>query len=130
MKVTIRNIEEKDKAFVLELNRVNVEVLSPMDEEKFQYFVRVSDMFQVAEVDGKPVAFLIALSEGLPDYTSENYTGPVALVLGSEGKGISPEVMRQCDAFVKIPEFGNINSLNVATAASIILWEMRRGDDL
>lgn len=73
MKVTIRNIEEKDKAFVLELNRVNVEVLSPMDEEKFQYFVRVSDMFQVAEVDGKPVAFLIALREGLPDYTSENY---------------------------------------------------------
>ena len=73
MKVTIRNIEEKDKAFVLELNRVNVEVLSPMDEEKFQYFVKVSDMFQVAEVDGKPVAFLIALREGLPDYTSENY---------------------------------------------------------
>ena len=73
MEVTIRNVEEKDKAFVLELNRVNVEVLSPMDEEKFQYFVKVSDMFQVAEVDGKPVAFLIALREGLPDYTSENY---------------------------------------------------------
>ena len=73
MEVTIRNVEEKDKDFVLELNRINVEVLSPMDEEKFDYFVRVSDMFQVAEVDGEPVAFLIALREGVLDYTSENY---------------------------------------------------------
>lgn len=71
--VTIRNVEDKDRDFVLELNRVNVEVLSPMDEEKFSYFVRVSDMFQVVEAAGKPVAFLIALREGIPDYTSENY---------------------------------------------------------
>ena len=73
MEVTIRDVEEKDKDFVLELNKVNVEVLSPMDEEKFDYFVRVSDMFQVAGADGEPVAFLIALREGVPDYTSENY---------------------------------------------------------
>ena len=73
MNTMIRNVEEKDKDFVLELNRVNVEVLSPMDEEKFRYFLRVSDMFQVAEADGEPVAFLIALREGIPDYTSENY---------------------------------------------------------
>ena len=73
METIIRNVEEKDMDFVLELNRVNVEVLSPMDEEKFRYFLRVSDMFQVAEADGEPVAFLIALREGIPDYTSENY---------------------------------------------------------
>ena len=73
MEVLIRNVEERDKDFVLELNRVNVEVLSPMDEARFQYFVNVADMFQVVEADGEPVAFLIALREGLPDYTSENY---------------------------------------------------------
>ena len=73
MGVEIRNVEEKDKDFVLELNRTNVEVLSPMDDERFQYFVKVSDMFQIVEADGEPVAFLIALREGLPDYTSENY---------------------------------------------------------
>ena len=73
MDLQIRNVEEKDMAFVLELNRVNVEVLSPMDEDRFRYFVRVSDLFQVVEADGTPVAFLIALREGLPDYTSENY---------------------------------------------------------
>ena len=60
------------------------------------------------------------------NYTSENYTGPVALVLGSEGKGISPEVMRQCDAFVKIPEFGDLNSLNVSVAGGIMMYEVVR----
>ena len=73
MEIIIRNVEEKDMDFILELNRVNVEVLSPMDEAKYRYFVNVSDMFQVVEADGEPVAFLIALREGLPDYTSENY---------------------------------------------------------
>lgn len=60
------------------------------------------------------------------NYTAEDYTGPVALVLGSEGKGISSEIMRQCDAFVKIPEFGNINSLNVSVAGGIMMYEVVR----
>jgi len=60
------------------------------------------------------------------NYTQEDYTGPVALVLGSEGKGISREVMRLCDAFVKIPEFGNINSLNVSVAGGIMMYEVVR----
>lgn len=60
------------------------------------------------------------------NYTKENYTGPVALVLGSEGKGISREIMRLCDALVTIPEFGNINSLNVSVAGGIMMYEVVR----
>lgn len=60
------------------------------------------------------------------NYTQEDYTGPVALVLGSEGKGMSSEVMRLCDAFVAIPEFGNINSLNVSVAGGIMMYEVVR----
>ncbi len=60
------------------------------------------------------------------NYTQQNYTGPVALVLGSEGKGISNEIMRLCDAFVKIPEFGNISSLNVSVAGGIMMYEVVR----
>ena len=60
------------------------------------------------------------------NYTQEDYTGPVALILGSEGKGISREVMKLCDAFVKIPEFGNINSLNVSVAGGIMMYEVVR----
>ena len=71
--MAIRNVEPKDMEFILELNKTNVEVLSPMDQAKFSYFDKCSDMFQVAEVNGEPAAFLIALREGLEDYTSENY---------------------------------------------------------
>ena len=68
----LRTIEAKDDSYVLDLNEVNVEVLSPMDEKKLEYFKNTAEMFQVAEVDGEPAAFLIALREGL-DYGSENY---------------------------------------------------------
>ena len=60
------------------------------------------------------------------NYTNEDYTGPVALILGSEDKGMSREIMRLCDAFVKIPEFGNINSLNVSVAGGIMMYEVVR----
>lgn len=59
-------------------------------------------------------------------YTQADYTVPVAIVLGSENKGISPEVMRLCDKRVVIPEFGHINSLNVSVAGGIILYEVVR----
>ena len=59
-------------------------------------------------------------------YTQGDFTGPVAIVLGSEDKGISPEIMKLCDTQVMIPEFGHINSLNVSVAGGIIIYEVVR----
>lgn len=59
-------------------------------------------------------------------YTQSDYTGPVAIVLGAEDKGISPEIMKLCDTQVLIPEFGHINSLNVSVAGGIIIYEVVR----
>ncbi len=59
-------------------------------------------------------------------YTSANLAGPVAIVLGAEDRGISPEVMRLCDVRCTIPEFGNIHSLNVSVAAGIMIYEVVR----
>lgn len=59
-------------------------------------------------------------------YTSGDYTGPVAIVLGAEDKGISPEIMKLCDTQVMIPEFGHINSLNVSVAGGIMIYEVVR----
>ena len=70
--VEIRRVTLDDISFVLELNEKNVEVLSPMDEAKYFYFIDKSEMVAVIEVDGKLAAFLIALREGI-DYGSENY---------------------------------------------------------
>jgi len=60
------------------------------------------------------------------DYTTPDYTHPVAIVLGDEGNGISPQVMDLCNHRVVIPEFGQINSLNVSVAAGIVIYEAVR----
>lgn len=70
---------------------------------------------------------IVAVSEKADiNYTLTDYTVPVALVLGAEDKGISPEVLRQCDVFVSIPMFGKISSLNVSVAAGITIYEAVR----
>ena len=53
-------------------------------------------------------------------------TGGVVLVLGAEGTGIRPLVRQRCDAAVRIPMHGQIGSLNVAVAASLLLYEADR----
>lgn len=49
---------------------------------------------------------------------------PTVIVLGAEGKGISPNVRRRCDLIVRLPMQGKIESLNAATAGSVVLFEL------
>lgn len=51
-------------------------------------------------------------------------TRPVALVLGNEVKGISPEALALCDQAVEIPMAGTKHSFNVSVAAGILMWEI------
>jgi 23S rRNA (guanosine2251-2'-O)-methyltransferase len=60
------------------------------------------------------------------DYTEWDWRQPSAIVLGSEGKGLHRLVAETCDALVKIPVLGKIESLNVSVAAGVILYEARR----
>jgi 23S rRNA (guanosine2251-2'-O)-methyltransferase len=55
-----------------------------------------------------------------------DFTGKVALVLGSEGKGIRRNVLEHCDRTITIPMSGRVDSLNVATAAAVLCYEVRR----
>lgn len=59
-------------------------------------------------------------------YTDFDFRIPVALVLGSEGKGIRRLVGEKCDAIVSIPMSGHLNSLNVSVAAGVVLFEVLR----
>lgn len=70
---------------------------------------------------------VVAVSEKADfNYTAGTYTDPVALVLGAEDVGISPEAMRHCTSKVSIPMFGNIGSLNVSVAAGVMIYEVVR----
>jgi len=59
-------------------------------------------------------------------YTEQDFTSPVAIVFGAEGSGVSPAVAAHCDRHVAIPQFGQINSLNVSVAAGIVIYEVVR----
>ena len=58
------------------------------------------------------------------NYTQPDYTKPVAIVMGAEDTGISPQVLRLCDTFVSIPQMGHIGSLNVSVAAGVMMYEV------
>ena len=57
-------------------------------------------------------------------YYQENYKMPIAIVIGSEGFGISRLVKENCDFMVKIPMKGKITSLNASVSAGIIIYEV------
>ena len=55
-----------------------------------------------------------------------DFSGHIGLVMGSEGKGISPLIKRGCDFLVSIPLMGKVDSLNVSVAAGVIMYEILR----
>ena len=55
-----------------------------------------------------------------------DYTSPIGLVLGSEGKGLRPLVRSKCDVVLSLPLLGDITSLNVSAAAAVFLYEVVR----
>lgn len=67
-----------------------------------------------------------ATEKAATGYTSADYTGPVAIVMGAEDIGINPDILRHCDTHVSIPQLGQIGSLNVSVAAGVMIYEVVR----
>lgn len=66
-----------------------------------------------------------AATEGV-EYTAQDLAGPIALVIGSEGKGIGRLIREKCDFLVRIPLRGRIESLNASVAAGVLMYEVVR----
>ncbi|WP_347499786.1 23S rRNA (guanosine(2251)-2'-O)-methyltransferase RlmB [Proteiniborus sp. DW1] len=64
--------------------------------------------------------------DGEQDYFNRDLSGPIAIVIGSEGKGIGRLIREKCDFLVKIPMNGKISSLNASVAASVMMYEVLR----
>jgi 23S rRNA (guanosine2251-2'-O)-methyltransferase len=60
------------------------------------------------------------------DIQAPDYEGNIALVMGSEGRGIRPLIRKKCDFLISIPMRGQVASLNVSVAAGVILFEILR----
>ena len=63
---------------------------------------------------------------GTVDFSRVDYTCPSAIVIGSEGTGVSDLVKRRCDVLASIPMRGEINSLNASVAAALVMYEAFR----
>lgn len=67
--------------------------------------------------------------DGRELYHQARLTGPLAVVIGSEGKGIGRLVAEKCDFMVRLPMLGHVTSLNAAVAGAILIYEIRRQRD-
>jgi 23S rRNA (guanosine2251-2'-O)-methyltransferase len=64
--------------------------------------------------------------EGAVSLYKADFSGPIALVIGSEARGLRPGIKRRCDAIIAIPLYGRISSLNASAAAAVFLFEIMR----
>ncbi len=76
----------------------------------------------LADLHGRGLRIVAAEEDAAMDYSEADLRGPLALVVGSEGRGISAAVRRRIDMSVRIPMRGKIASLNAAVAGSILLF--------
>jgi len=76
----------------------------------------------------KGEGFWIAGADAAGDavFNQDVFNRRVALVVGSEGKGLRPVMRKHCDFMVSLPMYGKINSLNASVAAGILMYEIRR----
>ena len=70
--------------------------------------------------------FVFAADMDGPSLYKTDLTGAVAVVIGSEGEGVSRLVRENCDGIVSIPQLGKISSLNASNAAAVVLFETMR----
>lgn len=97
---------------------------------EFMHVARVTNIPQTLdELKEKGLWVYCADMDGEPFYNA-NLKGAVALVIGSEGKGVGRLVKEKCDVVLSMPMKGKINSLNASVAAGILMYEISKQRDL
>ncbi|WP_027087329.1 23S rRNA (guanosine(2251)-2'-O)-methyltransferase RlmB [Cohnella panacarvi] len=88
---------------------------------------RVANLVQTMEKLKEAGLWIAGADAGAPQsFHRTKLTGPLAVVIGSEGKGLSRLVREKCDFILSLPMFGHVNSLNASVAAGVILYEVVR----
>ena len=88
---------------------------------------RVSNISQAITTLKRSNVWVVGIDPaGAIQYTQVDFRLPTAIVIGSEGKGISDLVQKRCDSLASIPMRGRITSLNASIAAALVLYEAFR----
>lgn len=91
--------------------------------------VKVTNIAQTIEELKERGIWVAACDMGGQEYYKANLKGKLAVVIGSEGFGISRLVREKCDFVVSMPMVGRITSLNASNAAAVIIYEVRKQRD-
>lgn len=89
--------------------------------------VYVDDLLELLDIfQKKGIKSYAAHLEGKNSYDQESYVGGTAILIGNEGNGLRDEVSQKADIWVQIPMKGQVESLNAAIAASVLMFEVAR----
>ena len=90
-------------------------------------YARVSNLAQALDALKARAFWAVGLAgDATTPYTDFDYRRPLVLLIGAEGEGLHQLLRRKCDALVRIPMAGRVESLNAAVAGSILLYEVLR----
>ena len=90
-------------------------------------FFYVEDVVSLKKkLEGKGIRFFAAHLQGKNSYDQESYRAGTAFLIGNEGKGLTEEAAGAADCLIRIPMCGQVESLNAAMAAGILMYEAAR----
>lgn len=90
-------------------------------------FVYVEDLkTALEELKRRNIRLFAAHLDGARDYDREDYTGSTGFLIGNEGNGLTDQTAAMADARIRIPMAGQVESLNAAVAASVLMFEAAR----
>lgn len=87
---------------------------------------KVTNLKQTMEQLKKEGIWFVSADMGGRSMYEQQLTGPIGLVIGNEGEGVSPLVRKSCDFAASIPMRGEIDSLNASVAAAVLMYEIVR----
>lgn len=115
------------------MNRTTVDLFNPKTIRstmgsifRVPYLITDDLVSTLGELRSRGIALYAACLEGAEDYDAGDYTAACGFLIGNEGNGLSEEAARCADACVRIPMEGQVESLNAAVSASLLMYECSR----
>ena len=118
-----RRRAKKHAEFLAKVPQINAEYCEKHGLNGEFIYIPKGNTFEIKDELKEMGVWTFAAEADGEDCRSADFNCPCAIVLGSEGEGVSRLVREKCDYTVSIPMRGGVNSLNVSTAAAVLLYE-------
>ncbi|MBP9151697.1 MAG: RNA methyltransferase [Flavobacteriales bacterium] len=98
--------------------------LGATESVQWEYRETCIEAVKLLKADGVKVIGVEQVEGAIPLDKVDVGSNHLALVFGNEVKGVSQEVLKSCDTFIEIPQFGTKHSLNISVSVGVVLWEL------